>query len=223
MTRSRPDCYIAKTAVLRLLRPPSPSGLPGRHDELAELARRAQGGDAPAVRTFVTAIGPQILRVVRRVLGPGHPDVEDAAQESAFAVLEALARYRGESTVVHFASRVAVQTAMNHRRREGAAKRRSTGERVDIDSVADACPGPDAEADGRADAELVRELVATLPDVQAEALAMHCVLGFTVAEIADASGLPLETVRSRLRLAKNALRDRAKAMPRLARLVEVAG
>ncbi|HEX6764239.1 MAG TPA: sigma-70 family RNA polymerase sigma factor [Polyangiaceae bacterium] len=184
---------------------------------------RAHAGDPTAVRTFVTAIGPQILRVVRRVLGPNHPDVEDAAQESAFAVLGALARYRGESTVVHFACRVAVQTAMNVRRRESAVKRRAQGERVDIDALADARPGPDAEAEGRASAELVRELVATLPEAQAEALAMHCVLGFTVNEIAETAGLPVETVRSRLRLAKHALRARAEATPRLAGLVEVAG
>jgi RNA polymerase sigma-70 factor (ECF subfamily) len=209
--------------VLRLLPAPSPSALPGRHDELEALARRAQGGDAAAIRTFVTAIGPQILRVVRRVLGPHHPDVEDAAQESAFAVLGALARYRGDSTIVHFACRVAVQTAMNVRRRESAVKRRAQGDRIDLDGVADGRPGPDAEAEGRASAELVRELVMTLPEAQAEALALHCVLGFTVSEIAETAGLPVETVRSRLRLAKSALRVRAEANPKLASLLEVAG
>jgi RNA polymerase sigma-70 factor (ECF subfamily) len=171
----------------------------------------------------VTAIGPQILRVVRRVLGPNHPDVEDATQESAFAVLGALGRYRGESTVVHFACRVAVQTAMTVRRREAAIKRQAQGDRVDLEAVADGRPGPEAEAEGRASAELVRELVATLPEAQAEALALHCVLGFTVNEVAEMAGLPIETVRSRLRLARHALRARAEASPKLAGLVEVAG
>lgn len=224
MTRFCATCYDPfRVPVLRLIPAPSSSPLPGRHDELEALARRAHDGDPVAVRTFVTAIGPQILRVVRRVLGPNHPDVEDAAQESAFAVLGALGRYRGDSTVVHFACRVAVQTAMNVRRRESAIKRRAQGDRVDLDALADGRPGPDAEAEGRASAELVRELVATLPEAQAEALALHCVLGFTVGEIAETAGLPVETVRSRLRLAKQALRARAETMPRLAGLVEVAG
>jgi RNA polymerase sigma-70 factor (ECF subfamily) len=223
VTRFFATCYDPRAPVLRLIPSQSQSALPGRHDELEALALRAHGGDAVAIRTFVTAIGPQILRVVRRVLGPSHPDVEDAAQESAFAVLGALARYRGESTVVHFACRVAVQTAMNVRRREAAVKRRAQGDRVDLDAIADGRPGPDAEAEGRASAELVRELVLTLPEAQAEALALHCVLGFTVSEIAETAGLPLETVRSRLRLAKHALRVRAEASPKLAALVEVAG
>jgi RNA polymerase sigma-70 factor (ECF subfamily) len=209
--------------VLRLIPAQSQSALPGRHDELEALALRAHTGDPVAMRTFVTAIGPQILRVVRRVLGPNHPDVEDAVQESAFAVLGALERYRGESTVVHFACRVAVRTAMTVRRRESAVKRRAPGDRVDLDAIADGRPGPDAEAEGRASAELVRELVATLPEAQAEALALHCVLGFTVSEIAATSGLSIETVRSRLRLARHALRARAEASPKLASLIEVAG
>lgn len=157
------------------------------------------------------------------MLGPNHPDVEDTAQESAFAVLGALARYRGDCTIVHFACRVAVQTAVTVRRRESAIKRRAPGDRVDLDAIADERPGPDAEAEGRASAELVRELVATLPEAQAEALALHCVLGFTVSEIAATAGLPIETVRSRLRLARQALRARAEASPRLAGLVEVVG
>jgi RNA polymerase sigma-70 factor (ECF subfamily) len=112
---------------------------------------------------------------------------------------------------------------MNVRRREAAVKRRAPGDRVDLEAIADGRPGPDAEAEGRASAELVRELVLTLPEAQAEALALHCVLGFTVSEIAETAGLPLETVRSRLRLAKHALRVRAEASPKLAALVEVAG
>jgi RNA polymerase sigma-70 factor (ECF subfamily) len=45
-----------------------------------------------------------------------------------------------------------------------------------------------------------------LPQPQAEALAMHCVLGYTVAETAQATGVPPNTVRSRLVSAKALLR-----------------
>jgi hypothetical protein len=46
-------------------------------DELARLAELAASGDSRAIRTFVMTIGPHVLRVVRRVLGPHHPDVDD--------------------------------------------------------------------------------------------------------------------------------------------------
>ena len=41
----------------------------------------------------------------------------------------------------------------------------------------------------------------------AEALALHCVLGFTIAEIAEATGAPPNTVRGRLVSAKQTLRS----------------
>jgi RNA polymerase sigma-70 factor (ECF subfamily) len=59
-----------------------------------------------------------------------------------------------------------------------------------------------------------------LPDTLAEALALHVVLGYTVAEIAQAASLPLETVRSRLRLAKQALRKRVLNSPKLREAVD---
>ncbi len=59
-------------------------------DLLAAVAGAAVAGDPRAVRTFLVTIGPHVLRTARRVLGASHPDVDDVAQESAYAVLEAL-------------------------------------------------------------------------------------------------------------------------------------
>ena len=50
-----------------------------QHDELAPLVAAVLNGDVAALRTFVTAIVPDLIRVVRRVLGANHPDVEDTA------------------------------------------------------------------------------------------------------------------------------------------------
>src|SRR5687768_1210773 len=89
-------------------------------DPLAEVARRAAEGHGSAVHALLVAIGPSLLRVARQVLGPAHPEVHDVAQEAAFGVLRALARFRGECTVLHFACRVAVLSAMNVRRRDAS-------------------------------------------------------------------------------------------------------
>jgi RNA polymerase sigma-70 factor (ECF subfamily) len=226
MTRFPPHWYhtVVPEPELRILPSRAPSDWAGRHDELEALAMQARGGDPVAVRSFLVAVGPHLLRVTRRVLGSSHTDIEDATQESAVAVLDALSRYRGECTVVHLVCRVALRTALKLRRRELAQKRGAPNAvRVDPEEVAAIAPSPDAALDGRASAELVRELVATLPEPQSEALAMHCVLGFTVAEIAEAAGLPVETIRSRLRLAKGALRDRLGQDPRFAGMTREVG
>ena len=55
----------------------------------------------------------------------------------------------------------------------------------------------------------------------AEALAMRVVLGWSLEEIAAQSGAPLNTVRSRLRLAKEGMRRRIEEKPDLVEALEV--
>ena len=192
----------------------------GRRDELLGLAAAVQRGDAQALSTFLSAIVPQLLRVVRSVLGPEHPDLEDVAYEAAYAVVEGLPRFRGEGTVLHFACRVTVLSAMNVRRRDAAQKRALLRAPTDLEQLELDAPNPEENAQAAALAPIVRELLATVPDALAEALALHVVLGYTVGEIAQTASLPVETVRSRLRLAKQALRKRVLNNPRLREAVD---
>lgn len=191
-----------------------------RQDELLPLAAAAGRGERAAVRTFVVAIVPHLLRVVRRVLGPQHPDQEDVTYEAAHAVLDALPQFRGEGTVLHFACRVAVLTAMNVRRRDAAHKRSRQRDPTDPDLFEGAAPDPETSAASALLSSVVRDLVAELSEPLAEALTLHVVLGYTALEIAQASGVPVETVRSRLRLAKQALRKRIATSRMLQEVVE---
>ena len=187
-----------------------------RGDDVGALLPAVRAGDVRATRTFVMAIGPHLLRVVRRVLGPEHPDVEDVTQEAVYGVLEALPRYRGECSVLHFACRVAVLTAMNVRRIDGAEKRqRLRPSPREVERLPSQRLGPERETAQQRIVAALRELLARLPAPQAEALALHCVVGYTVAEIASSSGISVETVRSRLRLAKQALRRELASDPAL--------
>jgi RNA polymerase sigma-70 factor (ECF subfamily) len=62
------------------------------------------------------------------------------------------------------------------------------------------------EVSGRLDREQVNAAVATLPDAQREALELAYWAGLSQTEIAERLGLPLGTVKSRVRLALVALR-----------------
>lgn len=191
-------------------------------DDYTALVEAARAGDVVALRTLLASLTPHIVRVVRRVMGAGHPDVEDIAQECAVELVHALQVFRGESSVQHFASRVALRAAMNARRRHRAAKRaQPEATWIEADDAPGHAPTPDALADSRASVELARELCDDLPEAQAEVLALHCVLGHTMAEVSVICDAPLETVRSRLRAAKASLVLRALADPRLREYVEV--
>src|SRR6478609_6229518 len=194
------------------------------HDDWGALARAAGAGNAQAMRTFLVTAGPHILRVVRRLLGSHHPDVEDVAQECAFALVDALPSFRGECSAIHFVCRISLLTAINTRRRLRAAKRaherahEREGDEA-LEAVACARPGPDERFSSRLIEDVVRELFNTLPIEQAEALALHCVLGYTLAEMASSSGISADTWKSRLRLAKQSLRRRVLADPRALELL----
>src|SRR6478609_11726894 len=142
--------------------PPSPG--PRAEDELLPLARAAIDGDVVALRTLLTTVAPNILRVVRRVIGGSHPDVEDVAQECAVEFIGALRRFRGESSIRHFAARVALRTAMNARRRQRAAKRNhGVANELEADETASGDAPPDALVASRASVQLARELCDSLP------------------------------------------------------------
>lgn len=202
---------------LRLVPPPGESAPAERaHDELAGVAERAGRGDAKAVRTLLSAVLPHMLRVVRRVLGAHHQEVEDVLQDSASNLLEALPRFRSEASVLHFACRVAVLSAMSARRKRATLKRALLTESDEpLERLPDGGARPDRELEQLRSAEAVRQLLDSLPLAQAEVLALHCVLGYTIVEIAAAASISAETVRSRLRLAKQRARERAENDPRL--------
>jgi RNA polymerase sigma factor (sigma-70 family) len=180
-------------------------------DRLAGLVREV-GRDPAALRTLVAAVMPAILRAVRGVLGVHHLEVEDVAQEAALALVEALPGFRFEATVLHFASRIAVFKALAARRR---MRVRGEGRHDAIDDeqppIADQRSAPDESVAAARRRDILRELCDELPPAQSEALILHVMLGFSVEEVADTTQVPANTVRSRLRLAKQALRKRVEA------------
>lgn len=185
------------------------------------LALRARRGDARAARELVTELAPSLLGVVRSVLGASHPDVEDVLQESLVGFLGALGDFRGECGIKHFGCRIAARSALDARRRAWRARRREDAVRAE--PVSEFAPSAHEEATAQRRCELVRRLLDELPEVQAETLALRLMLGFSMQEVADATGAPVNTVRSRLRLAKEALAKRIDGDPILCEELEVAG
>ncbi|MDB5215806.1 MAG: polymerase sigma-70 factor, subfamily [Myxococcaceae bacterium] len=192
---------------------------PATLDAIA-LARQAATGDAAATSRLLKSLASRVARVVRAVLGGGHPDVDDVAQQALIGFIQALPAFRGDCDPARYATTIAVRTAIGARRRS-----RIEGSRRDAaaepDAVASSAIEPGEEMASQRRKEVLRELLAELPSEQAEALAMRVVLGWSLDEIAVQSGAPLNTVRSRLRLAKESLRKTIESQPGLLELLEV--
>jgi RNA polymerase sigma factor (sigma-70 family) len=202
--------------MLRVLRLGATKAEPhqDRIDPLSGLTHLAAKGDVQALRTLLVELGPRLLHSCRAILGASNPEVEDALQESMAAFVSALPSFRAECTVRHFASRVAIQTALRARRR---TRLRSQYVALTADdelgnvASSELSPAEQSEASRRRAA--LRELLMELPEIHSEVLALHIVLGFTIEETAAALNVPINTVRSRLRRALSSLRDSVQADP----------
>jgi RNA polymerase sigma-70 factor (ECF subfamily) len=187
----------------------------GARDAALELARAASGGDVRATRRLLEVVAPRVARAIRAVMGASHPDADDATQLTLIGFIQALPSFRGECDPAQFAARIAVRTAGAVRRR-ARARSVSHDDSVDLEGM-EAPPNEVAAARRRG---LIRRLLDELPEEQAEALALRIMLGWSLKEIAGSTGAPLNTVRSRLRLAKEALRRRIADSPALAEALE---
>jgi RNA polymerase sigma-70 factor (ECF subfamily) len=188
------------------------------HERLTPLVLRAQGGDSSAISQVVAELAPGVLRALTALLGRDHPEVEDLAQDVLLAVVVALPEFRGDSTLLHFAVRIAARKSVLVRRR-----RRSVLGWLESfwHGELPLRQGPSSaheEMRGDRQRALLRLLLSELPDVQAETLMLRVVYGHSIEEISTITQTPFNTVRSRLRLAKEALRLRIEAEPKWAEL-----
>ena len=187
---------------------PSSESTRARADPLLAIARAAGEGDTRAIATLLHEVGGSMLRNVRKVLGWHHPDVEDITQDSLLALLRCMPTFRAECTVQNFANRVALLTALSARRklRERSRLVGLEAEQVHSEYAASDGATPLQHAVSSRRRELLLGVLERLPEKTAEALALHFILGHTVEEIAEAASVSANTVWSRLRLGKEALR-----------------
>jgi RNA polymerase sigma-70 factor (ECF subfamily) len=194
-----------------------PAGLPSNEENARELATRAAAGDLAATQELLAYVWPTLTRVASGVLGANHADLDDAVQQSMIALVRALPAFRGECHPAGYASRITLRVALRVRkgRKRDESRRESLGHLGPSEHEE---PTVSEAALGARRRELLRELLEDLPEEQAEALTLRVVMGWSLEEVARASGAPVNTVRSRVRLAKEALRARIDAQPALAEL-----
>lgn len=183
------------------------------------LAERAARGDTEAMAGLLRVLAPGMIRTAQALLSRSHPDVDDVAQQSMIALVQALPGFRGECSPAHFANSIVTRFALAARRRD-AKKATRTDDAVEVDGLFSETRSAVEQVLAERRRVAIRELLSLLPEAQAETLALRVVLGLSLSEVAAATQVPLNTVRSRIRLAKEALMERIEADPTLLELLE---
>jgi RNA polymerase sigma-70 factor (ECF subfamily) len=133
-----------------------------------------------------------------RSLGVPDASVEDAVQDVFLVVHRRLAEFAGRSALRTWLFGIVLHVARNHRRRE---RRKGGCAPLEVD-VADAGPGPHEEAVTSEAFELLARLLEELDEAKREVFVLGELSQMTAPEIAEALGIPVNTVYSRQRAAR---------------------
>jgi RNA polymerase sigma-70 factor, ECF subfamily len=160
------------------------------------LLERAQAGDLEAFAEFVRTFERRIRTVCYRLLDDAR-DVDEAVQDTFVQAWRNLQRFRGEAAPSTWLYRIAVNEALQRRRRKSLP----TGELHETT----ASSGEDAYAAADARAFLIERLRA-LPIEYRTAVVLRDIEGLSNEEVARVLGISLPAAKSRIHRGRMRLR-----------------
>ncbi len=180
----------------------------------AALVARAQQGETLAFEVLVLKYQRRVAASIRRLV-PEDRLIEELTQEVFVSVYLALATFKPEGSFAAWLFTIARNTARSYLR---SAQNRQDDRPLDVQADAaelerfGLAPSVDDEAMARQLFECLDAEVAALPEAQRQALLMREVDGLEYQAIATALGQPLNTVKSHIFRAREAVARRARPL-----------
>jgi RNA polymerase sigma-70 factor (ECF subfamily) len=177
-------------------------------DSGQDLARRAQAGDAAALRDLVASHQTYVYSICRGIMR-NEADAADMTQEAFVRVLRSLRTYRGETKFSTWLYRLVTNVCLDELRRRGVSP-------LTLDNGDDDTPGldpadpdpwvqPERWAAAAEDAAELQRALTGLTTAQRLALTLFYFQDLRYEDIADIMDVPLNTVKSHIRRAKERL------------------
>ena len=177
--------------------------------EEAGLIERSQRGDLDAFNSLVLVYQGRVYNLCLRMLGSPQA-AEDVTQDAFIAAFRAVSRFR-RGNFRAWLLRIAANACYDELRRRRSRPQVPLEAPADDERPAAEPPAPDEPLEQRAErlelARCIQEGLASLPSDQRLAVILRDVQGLAYEEIAEASGVSLGTVKSRISRGRSALRD----------------
>jgi len=170
------------------------------------VVRRVLAGDAAAFELLMRRHNQRIYRTIRAVLRRDSADVEDAMQQTYLHAYRALGAFEGASSFGTWLTRIALNVALGHVRRQRVTAV-ELSEEVDEMTRGARDEGPEDRAARSEAAELLERAVAQLSEEHRIVFMLRDVEQLSTAETAEALDLSEENVKVRLHRARHALRE----------------
>jgi RNA polymerase sigma factor (sigma-70 family) len=173
--------------------------------EDAALLERVAAGDEAAIELIYQRYGGACFALARRILDDSQL-AEDVVQQVFLALWNGSGYDPRRGAVSTWLLSITHHKAVDSVRKEGNRRKRLASEQALIELAA-AGPAPDDEVWARMRAARTRDALKLLPAEQREVVLLAYYGGYTQTEIADLTGLPLGTVKSRTLTAMRRLRE----------------
>lgn len=168
-------------------------------DDLDGQAEEASQGGREALGELLAVLTPIIDRYCRARLGGRERPImspEDLTQDVLLSVITALPRWRrADGPFLGFVYGIAAHKVANAYRTIGRDRSAATSDVPELLDTAESTSGPEQQAIDAAVRHRLDRLLEHLPDRQREVLVLRTVVGLTVDEVADATGITLGAVR----------------------------
>ncbi|MCK4762224.1 MAG: RNA polymerase sigma factor [Candidatus Aminicenantes bacterium] len=181
-----------------------------RSPELDEqkLLDAARKGDQNAFKEFIEKYEHKVARTVFSMLG-NCSEAEDVGQETFIRFYRSLDRFRGESNVGTYLTRIAINLSLNELKRRGRREKifflkpAYRGEKDILDNLPAGNPGTNREESK----EIVQLGLRKLKPQFRAVLVLRLLHGYSTKETAEILDLPVGTVLSRLKRAQMKLKE----------------
>jgi RNA polymerase sigma-70 factor (ECF subfamily) len=177
---------------------------PAALEDAALLARVGEGDEA-AIEVLYQRYGGACFALARRILDDAQL-AEDVVQQVFLALWKGSGYNPARGAVSTWLLSITHHKAVDSLRREGGRRKRLASDQALLELAATG-PGPEDEAWAQMRATRTRDALRLLAAEQREVLLLAYYGGYTQREIADLTGLPLGTVKSRTLTAMRRLRE----------------
>ena len=181
-------------------------------DRLAdeELMHLVKDGDGDAFELLYDRHGTAAFSLAYRILGQ-RSAAEDATQEAFISIWRSRERYDSvRGSVRTWILSIVHRRAIDGLRRDAARPRASVATVEDVQERTEAPERTDAEAVRRDEARTIRAAIEALPAEQSRVIQLAYFGGFTHTEIAGMLDAPVGTVKGRMRLGLEKMREHLK-------------
>ena len=181
-------------------------------DELA-LVQAAKGGDVAAFEQLVKRYDRNIFRIAQHIT-QNREDAEDVMQDAFLKAYENLEQFQGNSKFYTWLVRIAVNESLMKLRRRRTDKTVSLDQEIETEEdtmpreVADWSPNPEQLYKQGELKEILTKTINGLPASFRTVFVLRDVEGLSTEETAEALGLSVPAVKSRLLRARLQLRER---------------